>query len=141
MSRGQSIEAIGRELGLARNTVRTVLRSGETSPAYDRTVQPRPKLGKWVDELERRLAANERKSRRERLDLIRIHEGLQADGITGGYDTVRRYAQVRQRRLGKAEGDTLTCRSASRRVRPISSIGHRKSCCWAARLGESITAG
>ena len=102
---GKSIKAIAREFGLARNTVRTVLRSGETSPAYERTVQPRPKLGQWVDELERRLAANERKSRRERLDLIRIHEGLQADGFTGGYDTVRRYAQARQRRLGKAEGD------------------------------------
>lgn len=102
---GKSIRAIACEFGLARNTVRTVLRSGETSPAYERTVQPRPKLGQWVDELERRLAANERKSRRERLDLIRIHEGLQADGFAGGYDTVRRYAQARQRRLGKAEGD------------------------------------
>jgi transposase len=102
---GKSIKAIAREFDLARNTVRHVLRSGETSPVYERTVQPRPKLGKWVEELERRLSTNEQKPRRERLDLIRIHEGLQADGFDGGYDAVRRYAGARQRRAGKAGGD------------------------------------
>jgi transposase len=100
---GKSIKAISRELGIARNTVRHVLRSGETSFAYERTVQPRPRLGKWVTELERRLSDNDRQSRRERLDLIRIYEGLQADGYDGGYDAVRRYARARQRRLGTAE--------------------------------------
>jgi transposase len=100
---GKSIKAISRELGIARNTIRHVLRSGETSFAYERTVQPRPKLGKWVTELERRLIENERRTRRERLDLIRIYEGLQADGYDGGYDAVRRYARARQRRLGAAD--------------------------------------
>ena len=102
---GKSIKAIARELGIARNTVRHVLRSGETAFAYERTVQPRPKLGKWIIELERRLIVNDRKSKRERLDLIRIFEGLQADGYEGGYDAVRRYARARQRRQGTAQSD------------------------------------
>lgn len=102
---GKSIKAIARELGIARNTVRHVLRSGETASAYERTIQPRPKLGKWITELEQRLIVNDRKSRRERLDLIRIYEGLQADGYEGGYDAVRRYARARQRRQGAAQSD------------------------------------
>ena len=57
---GKSIKAISRELGLSRNAVRKVLRSGETSFVYEREVQPRPKLGPWAEELERRLVANDR---------------------------------------------------------------------------------
>ena len=45
---GKSIKAISREMGIARNTIRKVLRSGETSFAYEREVQPRPKLGQWT---------------------------------------------------------------------------------------------
>jgi hypothetical protein len=36
---------IARDLKVSRNTVRKVLRSGETSFEYERIVQPRPKLG------------------------------------------------------------------------------------------------
>jgi transposase len=95
---GKTIRAISRELGIARNTVRKILRSGGTSFSYEREVQPRPKLGQWTEELERRLSANDRLSRRERLGLIRIFEGLRGAGYDGGYDTVRRYAAVRIKR-------------------------------------------
>ena len=94
---GKGIKEIARELGIARNTVRKVLRSGETAFAYEREVQPRPKLGAWTDELERRLNANSRLSRRERLGLIRIYEDLRVQGYQGGYDAVRRYARARER--------------------------------------------
>ena len=43
--KGKSIKEIARVLGISRNTVRKVLRSGETSFVYDRSVQPLPKLG------------------------------------------------------------------------------------------------
>ena len=102
---GKSIKQIVREFGLARNTVRRVLRSGETRFSYEREVQPRPKLGAWTDELERRLSQNDRLSARERLDLIRIFEDLRAQGFEGGYDTVRRYARARQRRRGTTSPD------------------------------------
>ena len=102
---GKSIKQITREFDLARNTVRRVLRSGETAFSYERAVQPRPKLGAWTEALDRRLAANDRLSSRERLDLVRIYEDLRAEGFEGGYDTVRRYAQARQRKRGTGSSD------------------------------------
>ena len=43
-AKGKTIREIARDLGVSRNTVRKVLRSGETSFEYERAVQPRPKL-------------------------------------------------------------------------------------------------
>ena len=45
--KGRTIKEISRDLKVSRNTVRKVLRSGETSFEYEREVQPRPKLGGW----------------------------------------------------------------------------------------------
>ena len=104
---GRTIKAISRELGIARNTIRRILRSGETSFAYQRDVQPRPKLGQWTEELDRRLTANDRLSRRERLGLIRIFEDLRGAGYEGGYDAVRRYDQARRRKQGKGSSDAF----------------------------------
>src|SRR3546814_6465178 len=90
---GKAIKEIVRELHVSRNTVRKVLRSGETAFSYARTEQPRPKLGPWRDDLDRLLAANAGKSARERLTLIRVFEELRGLGYAGGYDAVRRYAR------------------------------------------------
>jgi transposase len=95
--KGRSIKEIVRELKVSRNTVRKVLRSGETAFCYEREVQPLPKLGRWREELDRMLAANEAKSARERLTLIRLFEELRGLGYEGGYDAVRRYARTWQR--------------------------------------------
>jgi hypothetical protein len=70
--KGKTIKEIARDLKVSRNTVRKVLRSGETSFEYERLVQPRPKLGRWASELDGLLAANAGKSAREQLTLIRI---------------------------------------------------------------------
>src|SRR6478609_10261159 len=51
--KGKSIKEIARDLKISRNTVRKVLRSGETSFSYEREVQPRPKLGRWKVEIDR----------------------------------------------------------------------------------------
>src|ERR1700720_629427 len=91
--RGKSIKEIVRELKVSRNTVRKVLRSGATSFAYMRLVQPRPKLGLWHADLDRMLSGNDAKSARERLTLIRIFEELRGLGYEGSYDAVRRYAK------------------------------------------------
>src|SRR3954469_15483921 len=95
---GKPIKLICRELGLSRKVVRKVLRSGETEFRYRRSRQPQPKLGRWQCELDELLAANEAKPGRERLTLIRLFETLRDRGYEGGYDTVRRYARVWQRR-------------------------------------------
>src|SRR4051795_9367383 len=57
--RGKTIKEIARDLKVSRNTVRKVLRSGETSFEYERVVQPRPKLGRWAAELDGLLAGKE----------------------------------------------------------------------------------
>jgi hypothetical protein len=54
---GKGIKRIARELGIARDTVRKVLRSGATEFSYRRTVQPQPKLGEWVPVLAELLEA------------------------------------------------------------------------------------
>ena len=91
--RGKSIKQIVRELHVSRNTVRKVLRSGETEFIYEREVQPLPRLGRFQADLDRLLAANEAKRPRERLTLMRIFETLRSEGFEGSYDAVRRYAR------------------------------------------------
>ena len=55
-----------------------------------------PKLGPWVEELERQLEANEKKARKDRLSLLRIHEDLASLGYEGGYDAVRAMPRTAQ---------------------------------------------
>ena len=43
-----------------------------------------PKLGPWVEELERQLEANQNHARYDRLNHLRIHEDLGALGYGGG---------------------------------------------------------
>src|ERR1700752_4456466 len=61
--KGKTIKEIARDLKVSRNTIRKVLRSGETSFEYERLVQPRPKLGRWASELDGLLAANATRAR------------------------------------------------------------------------------
>jgi hypothetical protein len=60
--KGRSIKEIVRDLKVSRNTVRKVLRSGETSFSYEREVQPLPRLGRWREDLDRLLAGNPSRS-------------------------------------------------------------------------------
>src|SRR6201989_3257972 len=99
--KGKTIKEIARDLGISRNTIRKVLRSGETSFEYERTVQPRPKLGRWPVDLNELLKGNAAKPAREQLTLIRIFEELRWRGYDSGYDAVRRYA----RRWAKQHGE------------------------------------
>ena len=100
--RGRSIKEIGRELHISRNTVRKIVRSGETAFTYERSVQPQPRLGRWRNDLDRMLAANVARASRDRLTLIRIFEDLRGLGYEGGYDAVRRYAATWRRRESAA---------------------------------------
>src|ERR1700674_4438000 len=95
--KGKSIKEIARDLKISRNTVRKILRSGDTSFSYEREVQPLPRLGRGKADLDGLLTANADTSARERLTLIRLFEELRALGYEGGYDAVRRYARTWRR--------------------------------------------
>jgi len=100
--KGRTIRQIARDLRVARNTVRKVVRSGTTQVSYDRETQPRPKLGEWTAALDELLAGNVGKPTREQLTLIRLFEELRGRGYEGGYDAVRRYARQWQTAQGHA---------------------------------------
>jgi len=103
--KGKTIREIARDLKVSRNTVRKVLRSGETSFDYERDVQPRPKLGRWTGELDDLLETNAAKPSREQLTLIRIFEDLRSRGYEGGYDAIRRYARRWSKERGQATAE------------------------------------
>lgn len=88
---GKGIREICRELDLARNTVRTIIRTGKTDKTYERSLQPRPKLGSFVDRLAELLKEDSVKPVKHRRRAQILFEQLQREGYDGGYDTVRRY--------------------------------------------------
>jgi transposase len=104
---GRPIKVICRELGLSRKVVRKVIRTGATEFHYAREHQPLPKIGPWRERLDAALAANESKSSRERLTLIRVYEDLCEAGYDGGYDAVRRYARGWQKERGAVTAEAF----------------------------------
>jgi transposase len=102
---GRKIKTIARELKLARNTVRDIVRAGETSPAterrYVRIERALPQLGEHVAALDKMLADAASAPKRERLTFQRMFEELRGAGYTGGYDAVRRYGRAWQLREGE----------------------------------------
>jgi transposase len=101
------IKAICREFHLSRKVVRKVIRSEATEFRYARGRQPRPRIDPWHAQLDALLLANEGKSARERLTLIRIFEELRGLGYQGSYDAVRRYARVWRATRGGATAEAF----------------------------------
>ena len=97
----RSIREISRLLRVSRKVVRKALREPETQFAYVREVQPRPRLGVFIERLESLLAENAGQSARERLTARRLHELLRAEGYTGAYDSVQRHVRDWRRSQGK----------------------------------------
>jgi transposase len=95
---GDSISAIARDLGLARNTVKRALRHEGEGYEYHRRRQPQPKLGPFVALLESWLAAEEQLPAREQRTAQRLYEALRVEGYTGAVDAVRRYQRAFERR-------------------------------------------
>ncbi len=91
-----------------------MVRGDATSHTYERTIQPLPKLGPWVDELERRLEANERTKRRR---FLSAHRDNRVEGGVGAGDVKANGtgAQLRiTRDNSKASGSRIShCLTAS----------------------------
>ena len=88
---GKKIREIARDFNLSRNTVRSIIRSGITDQKYERSEQPRPKLGSFVDLLSEWLKEDRDKPFKHRRRAQILFEQLQREGYAGGYDAVRRY--------------------------------------------------
>jgi transposase len=88
------IRQIARELNISRNSVKAALRSDATEYRYERERQPRPKMGPFIETLERWLAEDQKKPVKERRSHVLLFEALQRQGYEGGYDSVRRYARM-----------------------------------------------
>ena len=99
---GQSIRSIAQDLGVSRNTVRKVLRSGAREHVYERrsSVQPRPKLGDHVGELETLLEGNGKRRRRDQLNTKQIWQHLCDLGCEASYEAVRRHVRDWEHRHG-----------------------------------------
>jgi transposase len=98
----RKIKAIARDLKLARNTVRQIVRvEQQTEHRYVRKEQPRPQLGVHVAALEQLLSENAKLPKRERLTYQRMFAELRLGGYAGGYDAVRRYGQAWAEREGE----------------------------------------
>ena len=82
-----------------------MLRSGATEFEYERSVQPRPKIGPWKASWTGCCRRTKARPARERLTLIRVFEELRGLGYEGGYDAIRRYAQAWRREHGGQVGD------------------------------------
>lgn len=89
----KSIRQIAKDMNLARNTVRKVIRSDVTELHYERTVQPRPKLESYKDLLTQSLKEDQEKSPKQRRTAQMLYEMLQREGFSGGYDSVRRFVK------------------------------------------------
>jgi transposase len=90
---GKSIRKTAKDLRLSRNTVRKVVRSDQTAFEYRRNKQPFPKLGAYIEELERRLEEDQQLPKKRRRTAQALFEELQNQGYYGSYDSVRRYVK------------------------------------------------
>ena len=88
------IKEIVRTLSVSRATVRRVVRSQKTVFAYERVVQPAPKLGEWVGVLTEILEREAKLPRRERRSTQRLFEELRGRGYDGAHDSVHRFAKT-----------------------------------------------
>lgn len=87
---GQKIRAISRELNLSRNTVKNIIHSKDTTTSsYLRVIQPSPKLGQYIETLEKLLRDN--KNARPQRTGRDFFEELKDCGYIGSYSAVSRY--------------------------------------------------
>jgi transposase len=92
--KGESIAEIVRSTGLARNTVRSIIRGNHTSREYERKVIHAPKLGVFKLQLEEWITENQILPKKERSSIQKLCKRLQAIGYSGGYDSVRRHVKA-----------------------------------------------
>jgi transposase len=99
---GKGIREITRDFNLSRNTVRSIIRTGITDQKYERSEQPHPKLGSFIERLTELLKEDTSKPVRHRRSAQILFEQLQREGYEGGYDAIRRYVGTWKKADGTA---------------------------------------
>ena len=90
---GMSIKAIMRQLGLARNTVRRVVRAEAAGRCYKRSIQAKPALGAYEETLCDWLESDWNGPKKLRRTAMKLFSDLKAQGYGGAYDAVQRYVK------------------------------------------------
>ena len=136
---GRKIKAIARGCRLARNTVREIVRAGETGGATERRYRRRNPAAAAARGICRaaRCDAGEANSKRpaRAADAACCSRSCWLEGYQGAYDSVQRH--VREWRRGSiAAAARSSSRCGSRRARPTSSTGRTRSWCSGWRDGQ-----
>lgn len=83
-----------RECHVSRNTVRNIIRAEDIASGYNRTTQPKPKLGKFKTLLDDWLESDHKLARKQRRNAMRYYKQLLEDHhYEGAYDSVQRYVK------------------------------------------------
>jgi AraC-like DNA-binding protein len=122
--KGKGIKAIARELHVSRNTVRRVLRSGETAFVYEREVQPLPAHEHDPDPKLRPYAEPIDAERREQLIV----------GVAAGVTAIYRHFEPHRRLAARSARESATYRRALPKTGrndpcPCGSGKKYKQCC------------
>jgi len=96
---GRSEREVAREYGLARETVRKMLRHS-IPPGYRRKEPPkRPRLGPWMGVIDAILEQDQQQPAKQRHTAKRIFDRLRVEhGFTGGYTIVKDYVRLCRQR-------------------------------------------
>jgi hypothetical protein len=105
----KKIKQIARELGVARDTVRKMLRSQAAEFPYNRATQPAPKLGPWVETLTAILETEAKVSKCEQRFTQQLFEGLRGRGYDGAHDSVYRFVRAACR-IGQSSDEEAPAR-------------------------------
>lgn len=90
---GMGIKAIMRQLGLARNTVRRVVRAEAAGRRYKRSIQAKPVLGAYEETLRNWLESDWSGPKKLRRTAMKLFTDLQGKGYSGACDAVQRYVR------------------------------------------------
>lgn len=104
---GRGIKEISRKLGVSRNTARKVIRGDSTEHHYVRKNQPIPRLGEYVERLEKLLDDDWKQPKKRRLTARPLCELLQAEGYERSYDSIQRFTKQWREKKGKNPGFTF----------------------------------
>lgn len=94
---GKGIKTIARELCISKNTVKKIIRSGETKFELSKYTKAKPVLDMYLDRLNELLMNNLKEPVRRRLTAKKIFELLKIEGYSGSYESIN--LEVRKFRL------------------------------------------